>query len=35
MPTLEAIQCVEATTPKLPWISGRVVNVLIVVSVQV
>src|SRR5215472_3120456 len=26
MPTLEAIQCVLATTPKFPWISGRVVK---------
>src|SRR5258707_7821332 len=27
MPTAEAIQCVEATTPKVPRISGRVVKV--------
>ena len=26
MPTAVAIQCVEATTPKVPSISGRVVN---------
>ena len=26
MPTAEAIQWVEATTPKVPAISGRVVN---------
>ena len=26
MPTAVAIQCVDATTPKVPWISGRVVN---------
>src|SRR4029453_8116703 len=26
MPTAVAIQCVEATTPKVPTISGRVVN---------
>src|SRR5438309_2002228 len=26
MPTAVAIQCVEATTPKMPSISGRVVN---------
>ena len=27
MPTAAAIQCVEATTPKVPRISGRVVKV--------
>src|SRR5215470_5069542 len=26
IPTLEAIQCVVVTTPKFPWISGRVVK---------
>ena len=26
MPTAVAIQCVLATTPNVPWISGRVVN---------
>ena len=26
MPTAVAIQCVEATTPKVPSISGRVVK---------
>jgi hypothetical protein len=26
MPTWEAIQCVEATAPKVPMISGRVVK---------
>src|SRR5947209_12606116 len=26
IPTAVAIQCVEATTPNVPWISGRVVN---------
>ena len=26
MPTAVAIQCVEATTPNVPSISGRVVN---------
>jgi hypothetical protein len=28
MPTADAIQCVEATTPKVPLISGRVVNMM-------
>jgi hypothetical protein len=28
MPTAEAIQCVEVTTPKVPNISGRVVKVV-------
>ncbi len=27
IPTPEAIQCVEATTPNVPAISGRVVNI--------
>jgi hypothetical protein len=28
MPTVDAIQCVEVQTPKVPLISGRVVNVM-------
>ena len=32
MPTAVAIQCVEATTPKVPTISGRVVNGLGLIS---
>jgi hypothetical protein len=32
MPTAEAIQWVEATTPKVPRISGRVVKARILVS---
>ena len=27
MPTAEPIQCVDETTPKVPWISGRVVKI--------
>jgi hypothetical protein len=32
MPTAVAIQCVEVTTPKVPVISGRVVNGLGLIS---